>query len=389
VLVFDDKTTEPVHGAWVVSTDPGYAPQILNIVSLWDDIYDTWVRKLRLCPEIFRTRFQESYKPSFPDQIFPIFRAASLQQWATNLPTMAINAHQAVGNIQATDDPAKTILAGLAYIRNPNRDAEQDIGAPLMPLSLGDQGQAFLSPSLTQYFFLSQWNKNHFNPESGAKLGTGEYLDKAALVNCLGGRFSPGIDMTFIVRQPEIYLEDWRTSGAGPFRIHAKALDYNTVQASQPFLTEGYVPLHSPAGEGLEPGDTSKFMAIPWHTDYNSCATHNTSPNASNSTTLYWSWPAQRPVAVYVAQEVINGNLPPQRYSVRGQGTDSKDPGKQGRYQVRLDMIENWQNIGVVIQGSAIASDTAYSADQYLEVESLVDPPEVQPWPINSTELGD
>src|SRR4029077_7167183 len=103
-------------------------------------------------------------------------------------------------------------------------------------------------------------------------------------------------------------------------------LDYSRVQASQPFLTVGYVPLElRPDGLSapLEPGDTSKFMAIPWHTDYNSCATHPTSPNPLNSTTLYWSWPAQRPVNVFLADEVgYDGRkLGPQRYSVRGAGT--------------------------------------------------------------------
>lgn len=387
VIVFDDDSTAEVHGAWVVATDPAYAPQILNVVSLWDDIYDSWVRKLKLSPEIFKNRFQENYKPSFSDQIFPIFRAASLIRWNTNLPKIAVRAHNAVGKIQATDDPATTILAGLGYIRNPNMEAQQSVGAPLMPLSLGDQGQAFLSPTLTQYFFLSQWDRNHYEQESSPTLGPGEYLDRAVLVNCLGGRFSPGIDMTFIVREPEIYINNWKTSGTGPFRIHPKRLDYKRVQASQPFLTEGYVPLHSPP-DGLEPGDTSKFMALPWHTDYNSCATHPTSPTTRNSSTLYWSWPAQRPVAVYVANEVDNGELGPQRYSVRGHGTHSNNPAGQGRYQQNIDIVKNWPRIGIVMQGSAIVdkNGTPYNPDFYLEAEGLLDDPEVQPWPINATE---
>ena len=52
------------------------------------------------------------------------------------------------------------------------------------------------------------------------------------------------------------------------------------------------------AGTGVnlvEPGDMTKFMSVPWHTDYNSCATHPTSPTIPHNTTLYWSWPAQRP----------------------------------------------------------------------------------------------
>lgn len=385
LLVFDDGSTATTHGAWVVATDPGYAPQTLNVVSLWDSIYDVWVRELNLAPDIYRRQFNNAYRPGFDDQLLPIFRAAALQQWNTNLPQPAIDAHQAIGRISAADDPANTIMAGLAYIRNPNNPGEYRIGAPLMPLSLGDSGKPFLSLTPTQYFFLSQWNAKQYDPGSAQPLSAGELLDKASLINCLGGRFSPGIDMTFIVRQPGMYILNWKENGAGPFRIKPKPLHYAQAQASQPFLSAGWFPLHS-APTGLEPGDTSKFMALPWHTDYNSCATHPTSPNPLNSTTLYWSWPAQRPVAVYLADDVVDGRLGAQRYSVRGKGTASDNPANQGRYQERIDMIMNWPRIGVVMQGSAI-DGRSYSAEQYLEVQSQLDVAEVEPWPINATSL--
>jgi hypothetical protein len=52
-IVFEDGSTADVAGGWVISTDPGYAPQTLNAVSLWDDIYDTWVREIDLEPELY------------------------------------------------------------------------------------------------------------------------------------------------------------------------------------------------------------------------------------------------------------------------------------------------------------------------------------------------
>jgi len=399
-LVFDDGSVAEVHGGWVVSTDPGYAPQILNSVSLWDDVYDTWIRKLRLQPEIFNRRYNPDYKPFFggylvgnddhrgeyyDGQVWPTFRSATLQRWIANLPANAVESHGRVDDIKATDDPADTILGGLAFIRNPNDEAASFSGAPFMPLSLGDANKSFLSVTKTQYFFLQQWDRKCYRPEGGPRLGPGEFLDKAALFNCLGGRFSPGIDMTFIVRQPGLWAPNWCNSGAGPFRIWEKALDYASAQASQPFLSEGWVPLHTP-GMALEPGDTSKFMSIPWHTDYNSCATHTTSPElppGAGRTTLYWSWPAQRPVVVYPVGELCEGDLGVQRYSVRGPGTESRNPADQGRYQVRLDFIENWHKIGVVMQSIAIEGiETA--PDYYLEAESLYRETEIEPWPINA-----
>jgi hypothetical protein len=390
-IAFEDGTTvEAVHG-WVNCTDPGYAPQVLNVLSLWDDIYDTFVRKLELRPDLFNgTHYVHGYKPGFDDDLKPIFRAAALIKWSTNLPDIAQRGHDAVDAITAADDPARTVLAGLRLIRNPNNPGEADVGAPLMPLALGDSGDPFLSVTKTQYFYLSQWNDGHFQPGPATKLGPGEYLDQAALANCLGGRFSPGIDMTFITRQTDLYIEDWKKSGVGPFRIARKPLDYLGAKADKPLLGEGYVPLHSGANS-IEPGDCSKFMALPWHTDYNSCATHPTSPNIPVSTTLYWSWPAQRPVAVYVASEVKQPGGKPEiyRYSLRGPGTESTDFADQGRYQDNLDIIANWWKIGFVIQAPAIDDGRKYRPDQYLEVQSLLDDTGVPPWPINASDLAD
>jgi hypothetical protein len=392
VLVFDDGSTQSVHGAWVVVCDPSFAPQIANVVTLWDQVFDTWVRELDLCPEVFRHRFRDAYRPWFDQALHPLFRAVALQRWTTNLPRRAIEAHDAVGAIRAEDPPEDTILTGLAYVRDPNNPAMSNVGPPFMPLSSGDPGQAFLSVTRTQYFFLSQWNRGRYRKKPAPAPGPGELLDQAALYNCTGGDFGPGLEMTFIVYDPELYQADWRETGAGPFRIRGQCLDYERAQASQPFLDMGYVPFR-PGPEGvvaapLQPGDVSKFMAVPWHTDFNACATHNPDPNVRNLKTLYWAWPAQRPVTVHVARESRGAQLGPLRYSVRGPGTYSDDPSQAGRYAEQLDIVLNWHRIGFVLQGSTIDGDVAYPADQYLEVESRLDEPEIAPWPMYSKELG-
>ena len=380
-VVFDDGTTSDAQGAWVVTSDPAYAPQTLNVVSLWDDVYDSWVRNLNLRPDIFDNHFLDTYRPPFDEELAPLFSAVALQQWSTNLPSFAINAHKAVAAITADSQPAQTIMSGLAYIRNPNKPQETNVGVPLMPLSLGDIGTAFLMPSLTQYFFMSQWvnGKADKTTPQREQLGGGEFLDKASLINCLGGRFSPGIELTFICRQTDLYINDWHTYG--PFRIDARPMDYTNAQATQPMLTEGYVPYR---GRQVEPGDVSKLMAIPWHTDYNSCATHQPNPNPLNNQTLYWSWPAQRPVAVYAAKDMVNGKLPAQRYSIRGMGTESENSAVAGRFHDRMDMIKKWHRIGIIVQGTAVDGGD-FPADVYLEVESRLDQADPAPWPLYGT----
>src|SRR6185436_13202373 len=249
VVVFTDGTRAAASGAWVTTTDPSYAPQILNVVSLWDDIYDCWVRELQFAPDVFdatKGGYQASYQPTFDDQLSPIFMASSLQQWTANLDQLGMSAHDSVGAITAADDPATTPLAGLtAIFRDPN--APDQNNTTLMPLHLGDAGDSFLPLRKTQYFFLQRWNqgKGNYRAGPGAALGPGEFLDKATFVNCLGGRFSPGIDLTFVMRESALYEQPWRTPGVGPFRIHAKTIAYATATAAdRPLLTGGYVPRH-------------------------------------------------------------------------------------------------------------------------------------------------
>jgi hypothetical protein len=385
----DGETRLSAGTAWVVTADPSYAPQILNVVSLWDEMYDTFVRKLDLQPEIYSAgAYNYNYVASFEDDVAHIFRGTGLQEWISNLPNGAKRAHRAVAGITAETDPAATILSGLAYIRNPNLPQQATLGVPLMPGALGDSGQAFLSPTLTQYFFLTQWNDRKSSSKPAKPLSAGDLLDKASLINCLGGRFSPGIDLTFTVRQPEIYVRNWRDEGVGPFRVEPKPLNYNNLQENVPVLSAGYVPLRT-LGKGLvEPGDMTKFMSVPWHTDYNSCATHTTSPSVPNNTTLYWSWPGQRPVNVHLASEVTAEGQPgSQRYSVRGTGTESPNPANQGRYQDIKDILPNWDKIGFVIQDTAIVGGRR-NPDQFLEVQSKLtgEPdPVVTPWPMNDS----
>lgn len=391
VLVFDDGSRQAVHGGWVVTGDPGYAPQTRNVVTAWDDVYDTWVRQLNLVPSLYSSgSFRSSYQPAFQADIQPILHAAMLQRWNTSLPDRAVGAHDMIGAIQPTDDPTAKIPDLKQLIRNP--DSTQDIGtgAPLMPLSLGDIGKSFLTVSPTQYFFLSQWHAKNYQEGAGPQLGPGEKLDQIALANCLGGRYSPGIEVSFPVRDTHLYQTHWQAVGCGPFRINAERLDYGKAAPGQPFLTVGYVPLRdAPA----QPGDVSKFMSVPWHTDYNSCATHLPAPNPEGNNTLYWSWPAERPVSSHPAalcrydQETNTWQLGKQLYSVRGVGTETDYPAETGRFQQYIDFVHNWEKVGFIIQGTQIETDKpSYGPDLFLEVRSLFETSEDTPgapkWPI-------
>ncbi|MFC3153220.1 LodA/GoxA family CTQ-dependent oxidase [Litoribrevibacter euphylliae] len=401
-LVFDDGSTEDAFGAWVICGDPAYAPQIRNVVSVWDDVYNMFVRDLGLQPELYgmcpkadKIDYKPTYKPNFTQDIQPIFIACNLQRWTANLPPLALQAHTAVESISEDDNPNETIMAALNFIRNPNKN-ETNIGAPLMPLSLGAAGTSFLTVTKTQYFLLEQWSKNQFEKGSPSKLGPGETLDMASMANCLGGRYVPGIEVSYTIMEKDIYQQDWKTSGSGPFRIKQYPLSYEDLDKEKPYLSSGWIPLHNMT-EGLEPGDVSKFMAIPWQTDYNSCSIHATAINTDGvnesngaESTLYWSWPSQRPDAVYVAEEVFNNVLPLQKWSIRGKGTYAVNPASAATFQDPLQSVQDWDKIGIIVQGTNVDSDTQqYSPELYLEVQSQLTNPgdatdPVPAWPFNA-----
>jgi hypothetical protein len=386
-IVFTDGSTADAAHGWVVCTDPSYAPQTRNVVSTWDDMYSAWVedKALNLVPSMYSNGvYNDSYKAAFDQDVLPVFHGAFLQRWNTNLPQKAIIGHEYMASVKPSDDPTTKIRNFPNLIRDPSD--ESDVGGK-MPLALGDAQKSFLSVSATQYFLLMQWYAGA-SIAQGAPLGGGEKLDRAVLENCLGGRYSPGIDLTFIVRDKNLFVQQWQ-GVIGPFRINKATLDYATASKDSAFLNVGYVPLQSTP---VQPGDLCKFMSQPWHTDYNSCATHTPDPNPQGNNTLYWSWPAQRPVNVHPAAKCTydatkkTWSLGGQVYSIRGDdGTHTDYPQQQGRYQCYYDYVQNWHKVGFVIQGSQIADSNGgnYGSDKFLEVASLYtsDGDMVSPWP--------
>ncbi|WP_197022938.1 LodA/GoxA family CTQ-dependent oxidase [Xanthobacter sp. 91] len=392
-IVFEDGTSQDAAGAWATCGDPGFAPQTRNVVTAWDEVYDTFVRALALEPALYADgAFNDGFSAAFADDAAPLFRAIMQQRWNTNLPAPAIAAHNRIGAITPADSPTEKIPDFSRTIRNPSDPASLVLGAPVMPLALGDTNRPFLTLTPTQYHLLRQWHKGVFTPGRRLKLGAGEELDRVALANCLGGRFSPGIEVSYPVRDPNLYVKDWANGPGGAFRVNAAVLDYSKARADAPFLSVGYIPLRD---RPLEPGDMTKFMAVPWHSDFNHCASHLRDPNPGNDQTLYWSWPAERPVAVYPQAlarfDPATGWVPGrQLFAVRGAGTTTVYPANAGRFQKGSDFLVNWHKVGFVVQASRINPDARPAApeDPFLEVACFFENDTSQmvaPWPTFNT----
>lgn len=343
-----------VASAHVLVCPPKYAPQLANLVTLYDTIFDAMVRSNHY-PEIFNNGFwhsgKDGYKPNFRTDIQPLLERASLYPWVTAIPPKphrfdfdklgATNGGQGAPEFQGL----RRYL--LDFVRPPYQEniLIADNGATLMPYLAGDNclvpGTAtstYMRLTDTQYFFLQQWADGWFvNHE--AEDNPAQALTRAVLDNCVGGPFSPGIEMSWISRDPAIYAE--------PFRIRAR------------FVPQGPLSLDFDPQRGMEPGDITRYMAVPWQADFNEC-----SSQSIGERTLWW-WPAQRPEFVYLEPKPKLLGAVPQPDEKSGLqvpwiGTDFDQMSDDFiGFADNVQMVQYWDQLGFVM-GKDIDGEQRY-----------------------------
>ncbi|MBV7333034.1 LodA/GoxA family CTQ-dependent oxidase [Chloroflexi bacterium TSY] len=237
----------------------------------------------------------------------------------------------------------------------------------LMPLLCGNNPltntvpQKFLRLTDTQLFLLKQWAAGKFVNECQewgeadencktpfkAPPKTGLELDRGVLGNVVGGAFCPGAELSWNVLNPANFYEPYRIKHA---TYQVGALSLPKVIADQD---------HSPASdlsEGLEPGDLTKYLGLPWQSDFTQCALQPVDVTYENWNDIYldsvgdpakeqtvyliW-WPAHRPL-------VVNNGL---------KGPDGKPSGKAPVYWDSgvpqnnaggLRMVTAWKDLGFI-----------------------------------------
>jgi len=362
---WDDTSDGPVHAtvvlksgervdagtAWVLVAPPAYAPEIANLVTLWDTMFDTLVRRgdhPALFQDGFWRRGPDGYRPSYRAEIRPLLERASLYPWVAAIPPKP---HQfdleRLGRVPPPDNPAADENRGLRnwildVLRAPQKENQivSSTGRTMMPYLAGDnalQPDALTSKYLrltdTQFFFLQQWADGWFVDED-VPTSEPEALTRAVLENCVGGAFSPGIEMSWNSRDASIY-----EPGPG-VRMRAEW----PVPAP---LRLGFDPAR------LQPGDLSRTMAVPWQADFNEC-----SSQPQDGRVLWW-WPAQRPEFVYLEPEPepearrLGAAPPPPTQDLRqvawiGNDFDQKGPDFIS-FADDLQMVRYWSGLGFVM----------------------------------------
>ncbi|MFT3776169.1 MAG: LodA/GoxA family CTQ-dependent oxidase [Minicystis sp.] len=94
-VILDDGTpdglrVEVQYPAWVITAPPGYAPQVENLVTLYDTMFDVAVRRFGTRPDIYRDEmWQRGYEPDFDTEIAPVLRRGATYPWVAAIPPHA------------------------------------------------------------------------------------------------------------------------------------------------------------------------------------------------------------------------------------------------------------------------------------------------------------
>lgn len=408
----DKKIETPVKAvadvqipAWVVVGYPRYVPEMEDMITMDEKMYDVFVRHMAYDPQVFgvppfdkksnspktqeefdiwrnAARYNPDYYPKFykeiwsqlrrPDDfkytyIFDNFGGGDPHNRGTggNLSKDALS----VPPLNGDDPNARLRLFVLNIMRQTDQSNDYEVGGffgtankpRLMPLLCGNNPltnttpQKFLSMTETQLFFLKQWAKGKFvneclewdeaNPSCSTPWSlppvTGIGIDRGVLGNVIGGAFCPGGEMSWIIENPAIYM--------GPYRF--KHADYIPGALSIPQPIADIDGSTAPnLKQGLEPGDITKYIGIPWQADFHECTDQDIDVTYRNWNNIYpdsvgdsvqeqiaynipW-WPAHRPIVTPVAK---NGSL-----VYWASGIPDNNAGD-------LQMVQAWKDLGFLI----------------------------------------
>ena len=277
-ITFKDSSEPITLQAWVIIGSPDFAPEIVNISTLSDSMFDVGVRYFNLMPGMCnRGVFNTAFKVNFQRDILPIIKRFAGYQWVANVqPMMAFTA-----NLIDLSDPSEENRKNrenyFSYFRRPNDKSDSspdqpqselfkmngDDSFPMMPLNSGSNSVSnetvvkFLALNDTQYFMFQQWANGNFENNPSFEPLPVSKEDQASIGNCVGLPMCPGIEVTWSVQNPAIY--------SAPYSI-------SDQRGLGGYYNSGLTPSRDECeGGGCEPGDLTKRMACPWQADFFQC----------------------------------------------------------------------------------------------------------------------
>jgi hypothetical protein len=309
-VTFPDGHAEDAQQAWVIVGPPKFAAGIRNVVSLYDLLWDMAVRLGLSCQpggdpilqdlvaqqQAWQNQtndFAPAYVPSFTTHIYPMLCHALAARDVHEPPSGRPEYHGTLPNWPQLSSRSEDQIRAAVFrrVRNPN---SSELDRLNMPRGLGDDyttldasengdpnppsAGSFLSLTKVQYALLKAWAEGRFKEDwafgdvrfsaiPSPSAITPHGLDCAALENCVGGPFYPGIEVSWLIRRPELH--------AGAFRLKNADFDLGSLR--------------------FQAGFFSQQMALPWQADFYDCHKEEHTPDDADESLIYMWWTAQRP----------------------------------------------------------------------------------------------
>ena len=391
--------------AWVIAGYPRYAPQIVDVVTMDDVLYDLSVRNFAFNTYMYgvppfdgkapppkdlavwrkQARWNPNYYVYFWRDVWPIVSRPYYYQFVMDFdPLTGGDPHETARGADGNMDPDQISIppfhgenpverenrlqrrmfvykvlrqpGGENWLTTSTSRLDPNFRPYAMPYLCGDNpisntaASKFLRLTETMLFILKQWAEGKFINEllediTPQPAQPGVDLDRGVLGNVLGGAFCPGGEACWILRNPAIYSEAYRIRQAS----------YTVGGLSQPQVvaapTGGDITGANLAA-GSEPGDITKYDALPWQADFNECSTQSidityaewnaTYPDSTGDPVVpvmqntYW-WPAHRPMEVFWFP---NYNQAPWSPTPQNHSGD-------------LQMVTAWAQLGFVLRNPA------------------------------------
>lgn len=358
-----------VEPAWVVVAPPNYAPLQKSVRTMWDLMRDLAISAGWLTVP---------NGPSFNDDIRPIFERMSRLQWV-NAGFAATFGWGAPNNfadkkwLRRLSTPTSYDLEVRRNIFNQFRVFVRDMTSPVpWPWIYGDAmsnppaptPRQFTALTGTQMTMLKHWAGGNFIPDYPPArrpprsladvpvVDQPEMLTRAALEFCLADAFHPGWEMTWVMRQPTIYMAPFRVAHAEAGSMEPKYdVTLNFLALSRD--TDG------PFNAQL-PGGLTRWLAVPWQADSVNCGS-----GSNFGPYLPAFWPARAPNQVLTADNyaivVDVGNPLPRRVCAFHGRDEWLDPISQGsNADLIAQMIRDISQVGIVQQQPGIPRSSEF-----------------------------
>lgn len=343
--------------AMVVVVPPNFGQGLYGVVTMYDVVIDLFYKEKWL---------DRPEQPNFWENIYPILERMTQTQWV-NEGFFFLFGYNSPSNLTDPDllkilsDPSDASKPERERLFNWFRNPEDDTDQPeKIPPFYGDAFGEYeniakddLSVTSTQYYWLQQWAEGNFNTETPATYQSledlspplqTEALNKAALEECLGGPFHPGIELTWSMRVASMWKAPFRLNTLPEYEEPQD--DFGPLLASKIALGSGG-PL-----EASGPGTLTRWMGVPWQTDEASCLSGY---GVSTYLPLPSFWAARVPNQVlsedsYKRLSDTNLNIAQRLKHFDYRQDWLRDFGPV--YQTKINkMVKQWYELGIIVKG--------------------------------------